>query len=166
MSNLSPRDLFSKACHAMWCEAMELDGWTYGLRLDEKAKTHPSLVPFQQLDLLDRRVAHVASSGLARSVLDEFDMNRERGTNREFTAAEMHEGLRVMFRRWGEDELATPVYTGTVIGWELDDDPRFLRTIRVRWDDGDVKEYVPTEYELSRLAEIDPKAAAAHLPHG
>ena len=93
-------------------------------------------------------------------------MDRERGTNREFIAAEMRKGLRVVYRRSGEDELASPVYTGTIIGWDLEDDPTFVHRIRVRGDDGDVVEYVPTECELSRLAELDPGAVAAHLPHG
>ena len=75
MSELSPREMFSQACHAMWCEVMEKDGWTYGPVVDEAAKKHPAIAPFEELDLLDRRLAHDQSDNMAQGLLQEFDMS-------------------------------------------------------------------------------------------
>jgi hypothetical protein len=38
------------AQHDAWCAAKRRDGWRHGAVKDEKQKTHPSLVPFEQLD--------------------------------------------------------------------------------------------------------------------
>lgn len=35
--------------HADWCEAKIRDGWTYGLTKDPTIKTHPCLVPYDEL---------------------------------------------------------------------------------------------------------------------
>jgi hypothetical protein len=164
MSPQTPRELFSCACHALWSEAMVQQGWTYGPQLDAAAKKHPALAPFEELCLLDRRVAHDQSDNLARELLRDFGMDRERGTSREFTADELREGERVAFRAKDKHELDPPVITGTIVWWELEADPRFVHTIRVRWDDGEEVDYAPTECELTRLAELDPTALAAALP--
>lgn len=40
--------------HQSWCDFKESHGWTYGPNKDEDAKTHPCLVPYDELDPKDR----------------------------------------------------------------------------------------------------------------
>jgi hypothetical protein len=40
--------------HNAWAEAMRQQGWTWGPVKDEAAKTHPLLVPFNELPLLQQ----------------------------------------------------------------------------------------------------------------
>ena len=39
-----------EASHESWMKQKVADGWVYGEKKDEAAKTHPCLVPFSQLD--------------------------------------------------------------------------------------------------------------------
>ncbi|HZU84209.1 MAG TPA: RyR domain-containing protein [Polyangiaceae bacterium] len=43
------------AQHEVWAAAKRRDGWRYGPKKDPKEKTHPSLVPFEQLSESERR---------------------------------------------------------------------------------------------------------------
>jgi hypothetical protein len=43
------------AQHAAWCAAKQRDGWRYGTVKDESAKTHPSMVPFEDLSESEQR---------------------------------------------------------------------------------------------------------------
>lgn len=47
--------------HDLWAEARMAEGWTYGPRRDDVAKTHPGLVPYADLTetekVYDRRTA-------------------------------------------------------------------------------------------------------------
>lgn len=45
-----PREL-----HAAWCDHKTATGWTYGPRKDEAARTHPCLVPYDELPEAQRR---------------------------------------------------------------------------------------------------------------
>lgn len=40
--------------HAAWLADKIKDGWKYGPKKDEKKKEHPSMVPFEQLPVLDQ----------------------------------------------------------------------------------------------------------------
>jgi RyR domain len=42
------------AQHEAWVSCKERDGWVYGPNKDEKAKTHPSLRPFDELPETER----------------------------------------------------------------------------------------------------------------
>lgn len=42
-------DLQAKDQHDSWCRQKIADGWTYGEVKDPEKKTHPCLVPFEQL---------------------------------------------------------------------------------------------------------------------
>lgn len=60
-------DAGDSASHDNWMCQKLADGWTYGPVKDEKAKTHPCLVPFDQLppeqqfkDTLFRAIVHAA----------------------------------------------------------------------------------------------------------
>ena len=44
-------DAPDSAQHDAWCADKYADGWVYGLVKDANAKTHPCLVPFDQLPL-------------------------------------------------------------------------------------------------------------------
>ena len=41
--------------HNAWCEKKRADGWTYGPDKDSEKKTHPCLVPYKDLPLVQRR---------------------------------------------------------------------------------------------------------------
>lgn len=41
--------------HASWCEMKRRDGWRYGEAKDGEAKTHPCLVPYDELPEEQRR---------------------------------------------------------------------------------------------------------------
>ncbi|MFD0468599.1 RyR domain-containing protein [Nonomuraea thailandensis] len=40
--------------HEAWCEHKRAEGWTYGPDKDPDAKTHPCLVPYDQLPVEQR----------------------------------------------------------------------------------------------------------------
>jgi RyR domain len=46
---LADPGLTAERNHELWCERMAADGWTYGETKDEARKTHPCLVPFDEL---------------------------------------------------------------------------------------------------------------------
>lgn len=52
--------------HALWSESKLLSGWVYGPVKDEMAKTHPCLVPYEDLDegqrLKDRVFIHIITA--------------------------------------------------------------------------------------------------------
>lgn len=44
------RELLARNTHALWADKRLADGWVYGPRLDAEARTHPNLVPYEELD--------------------------------------------------------------------------------------------------------------------
>lgn len=42
-------ETLAKNTHENWAKTKIDEGWTYGKTLDEKNKTHPCLVPYEQL---------------------------------------------------------------------------------------------------------------------
>lgn len=50
-----PLEALGDELHKAWAETKEAQGWKYGPNLDEKAKTHPGLVPWKKLPLDDRK---------------------------------------------------------------------------------------------------------------
>lgn len=60
-----------EASHQRWCAHKRSDGWVYGSTKDATAKTHPCLVPFDQLppeqqrkDVLFQAIVHALSKEL------------------------------------------------------------------------------------------------------
>jgi ryanodine receptor 2 len=49
-------DRLAEHVHDLWAQARLAEGWTYGPRRDDRAKTHPGLVPYA--DLTDREKAY------------------------------------------------------------------------------------------------------------
>lgn len=41
--------------HDQWMEQKKRDGWTFGAVKDEKKKTHPMMVPFEDLPEMEKR---------------------------------------------------------------------------------------------------------------
>ncbi len=137
------------AAHRWWCDHMAADGWRYGPRYDEAARTHDALRPFEALDRHDRRLAlnAVRAMDLARLLAGAVDYPR--GPDREFTVEEMRAGLPVaMVPTPGEEEAEAD--RGVVESWETDAEGD-LRLIRVRWPDGEVSEHHPAARELRRV---------------
>jgi ryanodine receptor 2 len=58
---VSLTEVLAKSTHDNWASQRILDGWSYGPHRDDKLKTHPSLVPYEQLPeaekVYDRRSA-------------------------------------------------------------------------------------------------------------
>lgn len=52
----SKNEIEKMACleHDFWCQAKEADGWVYGKSRDEKDRTHPDLVPWEELPESER----------------------------------------------------------------------------------------------------------------
>lgn len=45
--------------HINWCEHKKREGWIYGPEKDEEAKTHPCLVPYDELPVDQRAKDHI-----------------------------------------------------------------------------------------------------------
>jgi hypothetical protein len=43
--------LSPKMSHALWCDHMRSNGWTYGETKDSEKRTHPCLLPFSKLSI-------------------------------------------------------------------------------------------------------------------
>ncbi len=60
------RGASAEELHESWCATKRADGWTYGAVKDADAKTHPCLVPYDQLPdeqrLKDQLFANVVSA--------------------------------------------------------------------------------------------------------
>lgn len=48
--------------HQSWCDFKTAHGWTYGPQKDEQAKTHPCLVPYEDLDPANQVKDHLFSA--------------------------------------------------------------------------------------------------------
>lgn len=57
-----------RTAHERWCGALLADGWRYGPVKDAQAKTHPNLVEWRYLPLLQRRKDQM-SHGLAAQMV-------------------------------------------------------------------------------------------------
>ncbi len=128
---------------------MAAEGWRYGERYDEGARTHDALRAFEQLDADDRRMA--VEDVRARELVDllESAIEYPRGPDREFLAREMRVGLPVGLVTPGAQDRV--IDRGVVESWEVDGATGVLRLIRVRWADGELSEHHPAARELSRV---------------
>jgi len=71
MTNLPPPD----EIHANWMRRYLLMGWDYGEKVDRELKTHPDLVPYDELpkDEKDKDAIFLALIWLAQQLIDIFD---------------------------------------------------------------------------------------------
>ena len=68
MLHLQRPDAGPEASHISWMHQKAREGWTYGKNKDPEAKTHPCMVPFEELpqhqqakDFIFRAVVHALS---------------------------------------------------------------------------------------------------------
>lgn len=71
--HLENPDASASASHDNWLAEKEADGWVYGETKDPEAKTHPCMVPFDQLppeqqakDVLFRGIVHALAPLVTR----------------------------------------------------------------------------------------------------
>ena len=55
-------DADAGAQHVQWMEQRRAQGWTYGPVRDEALKTHPMLVPFDQLPVMEQKKDDLVSA--------------------------------------------------------------------------------------------------------
>jgi len=54
--------------HDVWAEARIRDGWTHGKSRDDIRKTHPDLVPYQELSESEKDYDRATSIGVLKAV--------------------------------------------------------------------------------------------------
>jgi len=47
-------EVLARNTHALWAKKRIAEGWTYGPQRDDHAKTHPNLVPYEDLAESDK----------------------------------------------------------------------------------------------------------------
>lgn len=62
-------DMTPEDSHVVWVKQKESDGWTYGETKDPVKKTHPSLVPYKDLDSVEKYKDHLFRS-IVKGYLD------------------------------------------------------------------------------------------------
>ncbi len=134
-------DRIAAVAHECWCVEMRREGWRHGDRLDESQKTHDGLRPYRELSAFDRdqlrlRVGWDELEGvLARSVMDAM-------MERELSEQDVHVGMPVYLS-------SEPSEIGHIDSWTVADATTGrLDKISVRWPDGSVCSYCPTERSI------------------
>ena len=59
----------SKNVHEVWSETRIRQGWTYGEQRDDKKKTHPCLVPYEELPEEEKEYDHNTSIGTLKLIM-------------------------------------------------------------------------------------------------
>ena len=62
-------ELIAKNTHEVWSEGRIRDGWRYGERRDDEAKTHPCLVPYEELSDEEKAYDRATSMETLRLVM-------------------------------------------------------------------------------------------------
>ncbi len=70
LAHLEPllEDLARNA-HEMWAQKRIADGWTYGNERNDKLKTHPSLVPYEELSDSEKSYDRALVNEALKSIL-------------------------------------------------------------------------------------------------
>ena len=139
------------AAHAIWCDCMQRAGWRLGAQYDADAKTDPNLRPLNELPAFERD--HISDREQWRDVVDGacecvgFGLRYGRSELRE---EHVHAGTRVRLTPGDHETDGEEVLIGRVIEWEsAPTHSGRLKSISVRWDDGDEIAYPPNELELA-----------------
>ena len=59
----------AKNVHEVWAQTRIAQGWTYGERRDDQLKTHPSLIPYEELTEEERDYDRNTSVGTLKFIL-------------------------------------------------------------------------------------------------
>ena len=61
-------EALSKNVHEVWAQSRLSEGWTYGERRDDVAKTHPCLVPYEELPEIEKAYDRNTALGTLRFI--------------------------------------------------------------------------------------------------
>lgn len=70
----APHAITPEISHQSWMAQKEADGWEYGEEKDEEKKTHPCMVPFNQLPL-EQRTKDYLFKGTVDSLRASIEIN-------------------------------------------------------------------------------------------
>ena len=59
----------SKNVHEVWAETRLCQGWTYGEQRNDELKTHPCLIPYEELPEEEKEYARKTSIGTLKLIL-------------------------------------------------------------------------------------------------
>ena len=59
----------AKNAHEMWSQKRIEDGWVYGPKRDDDKKTHPSLIPYEELDESEKSYDRALVNEALKSIL-------------------------------------------------------------------------------------------------
>ena len=62
-------ECLAENAHDHWAQRRLADGWTYGPRRDDDAKTHPGLVPYADLSESERRYDRLTAMETLRAIV-------------------------------------------------------------------------------------------------
>lgn len=62
-------ELLSKNVHEVWAETRITQGWKYGEQRNDELKTHPCLVPYEELLEEEKRYDHSTSIGTLKLII-------------------------------------------------------------------------------------------------
>lgn len=62
-------ELMSKNVHEVWSETRIQQGWTYGERRNDELKTHPCLVPYEELPESEKEYDRNTSIGTLKLIM-------------------------------------------------------------------------------------------------
>ena len=60
----------AKNVHEVWADGRRKDGWTYGEKRDDTSKTHPCLVPYDELPESEKEYDRRTSIATLKFILD------------------------------------------------------------------------------------------------
>lgn len=62
-------ELMAKNVHDIWAEGRIADGWKYGQKRDDRLKTHPCLVPYEELPDSEKEYDRNTAIGTLKLIL-------------------------------------------------------------------------------------------------
>ena len=70
-------ELMAKNVHEVWAAGRIADGWTYGATRDDAEKTHPCLVPYEELPESEKEYDRNTAIGTLKFILAQgFTINK------------------------------------------------------------------------------------------
>src|SRR5262245_9536616 len=59
----------AKNNHDLWARARFTEGWSYGPKRDDTAKTHPCLIPYEKLPESEREYDRITAIGALKTIV-------------------------------------------------------------------------------------------------